>query len=712
MNSLKRKPLKLEFSHNIVEHLGLKLYQNKPTNVIAELISNSWDADAEQVAIKLNQNSKDQSERSISVLDNGHGMNYELIRKHYLVVGKHKRSKQDAAEARSPNKLRKFMGRKGIGKLAPFGIAKSMTVYSRYLVGKQSKFTCFTINLSELLTSNVQSNSNTTLLKSYTPDILAEDISLQGIDSTLADKENFKAFIQFTDKKQTGTAIILENLSLKRAVSEEQLIKGLGRRFTVTLLKNDFTVTVNNTEVQENNALPSFELRIPQKGSTTEIINIDGEDREITYWVGFVDITKTDWPQDQAGVGIYAHGKIAQDRPYFFDIKGREIFTRYMYGVIEADWLDEFPEDVVSTDRTSVDWEFKPLVDLKVYGLSLVKQWINTFKNHSNTNREQIIEDAIKNTPNLPQVSKSEKKVIVNLVARMGPQIDKDKKLQTQVISSITAAWTHTPARELVKNLWDGIGDSISKEEMIIKAIGELNDFLVPESLSVAVRISQRIYAISKLFELKVVGNEKQLQYLIEEFPWILSTSLEQLTADEALATVIQKATQEGLIGSPQIADDITKRNKQRPDFVLFSNANKSAIKVVELKSPEIDLSLIHRQQLAAYIDYIESHHLNAEVTGWLIGKNTNHIEPKDTRISIFNWDEVFTKSRQEHLFLLAAMIGGAQDYADDIRLAQSIEFGGDQTIELLKKMTSINDDFKLLFEKIEQKLAELGRKS
>ena len=37
-------PLELRFSHNIIEHLGLKLYQNKPTNVLAELVSNSWDA--------------------------------------------------------------------------------------------------------------------------------------------------------------------------------------------------------------------------------------------------------------------------------------------------------------------------------------------------------------------------------------------------------------------------------------------------------------------------------------------------------------------------------------------------------------------------------------------------------------------------------------------------------------------------------------------
>ncbi len=42
-------PLVLRFSHNIIEHLGLKLYQNRPTNVVAELVSNSWDAGASNV---------------------------------------------------------------------------------------------------------------------------------------------------------------------------------------------------------------------------------------------------------------------------------------------------------------------------------------------------------------------------------------------------------------------------------------------------------------------------------------------------------------------------------------------------------------------------------------------------------------------------------------------------------------------------------------
>lgn len=41
----------MKISHNVIEHLGLKLYQNKPTNVIAELISNAWDANAKHLRL-------------------------------------------------------------------------------------------------------------------------------------------------------------------------------------------------------------------------------------------------------------------------------------------------------------------------------------------------------------------------------------------------------------------------------------------------------------------------------------------------------------------------------------------------------------------------------------------------------------------------------------------------------------------------------------
>ena len=46
----KTEKLKLQFDPNTIEHLGISLYSKLPS-VLSELISNSWDADAENVSI-------------------------------------------------------------------------------------------------------------------------------------------------------------------------------------------------------------------------------------------------------------------------------------------------------------------------------------------------------------------------------------------------------------------------------------------------------------------------------------------------------------------------------------------------------------------------------------------------------------------------------------------------------------------------------------
>lgn len=114
--------LVLRFSHNIIEHLGLKLYQNRPTNVVAELVSNAWDAGAHQVWIGTHTIPLAGDGRFISVIDDGAGMTLRSLAQNYLVIG--------LAKDRSGTRLggRYPMGRKGIGKLAPFGIAGQVDV--------------------------------------------------------------------------------------------------------------------------------------------------------------------------------------------------------------------------------------------------------------------------------------------------------------------------------------------------------------------------------------------------------------------------------------------------------------------------------------------------------------------------------------------------------------------------------------------------------
>ncbi|MCW8999383.1 MAG: ATP-binding protein, partial [Kangiellaceae bacterium] len=437
----------LRYSHNIIEHLGLKLYQNKPTNVLAELVSNSWDADAKNVWLDLNQS-------HLAVYDDGVGMSREELSLNYLVIGKKKRVSGNLDSV--TNRARKLMGRKGIGKLAPFGIAQKISLLT---ISKESSKCCWIeLDLSKLLRDSVDKSHQEF---NYKPRIVCDNVAKEEIPISEDRYGYVQKFLEST--KETGTLVIMEDLSLKKGIPERQLMVSLGQRFTVTLLRDDFSVHVNDIEVTEKQALPTFAYRIPEEGYKEETINLNGRNRDVRYWVGFVE--QAEWPQDQAGVGVYTHGKIAQDRPFVFGLKGREISTRYMYGVIEADWLDELEEDVVSTDRTSINWENDDTEEMHKWGKDIVAKWINDYRKFQRSQNEAKVLERINTIPNLPKITSSEKATIKDMVCSMSPKIYRDEKLQTEVLEKLTSAWTHRPTRNIIKSLWDRIEKSEGNEE-------------------------------------------------------------------------------------------------------------------------------------------------------------------------------------------------------------------------------------------------------
>lgn len=121
---------RMTISLNVLNHLGLNLYSNTPT-VLAEVIANSWDADAKTVDVEFDIDNK-----CIKIADDGHGMNVADINDKYLCVGYQRRTRDGS---RTPSG-RKPMGRKGIGKLSLFSIANRFSVYSRKAGGELESF--------------------------------------------------------------------------------------------------------------------------------------------------------------------------------------------------------------------------------------------------------------------------------------------------------------------------------------------------------------------------------------------------------------------------------------------------------------------------------------------------------------------------------------------------------------------------------------------
>lgn len=681
----------LEFDHNVIEHLGIRLYQNKPGNVLAEVVANCWDADAQTVLIATSADGAAAEDRFISVADDGFGMDFETIRDRYLRIGKPKRT---GAKMRSPGG-RGPMGRKGIGKLAPFGIARTVDV----VTCAAGLVSWFSLDLDGLIAAG---KNGTPYAPVFTMKNLALICDLPG--SAPEDIIAFMSRVRASDSK-CGTLIRMTRITSNQDFPPSAMEVALASKFTVVLSRPDFKVSINNSELNAERALPTFELRIPPVGTLTESL----AKGDVKYWVGFVGAAE--WSSDQAGVGVFAHGKSAQDRPFFFGAKGKEVFQRYMYGVVEADWLDEFDDDLVSTDRSSLDWTSDNSAELLEWGRKKVGGWLGEYAAYRNgkhlreTKRRAADRRARREVPIYSDVENDQ---IDQLVADATKELGKNQMdVADELLAAVSKAWVNLPTRSLLRGLWAELEKSAAGSKEFLAVTAKLQEHSVPEAMGLAMTFAQRAYALSLLHKLVHEKSEENLQKLIEDFPWILQPRGDLLTADQHLKTTIEHSA---------IADDTRDRagrvirgmtGRERADFVFLTDASKKVIQIVELKAPARELTSEHDRQLRDYLDFTQTFHPNATLSGLLVGNpGVPAIRTNDTRITVRGWDDILLECRAMYVELLASMLERADPASGDSRVKLVLEFGGEPVWELLRTVAKTDEALAGLMSRFEH-LAE-----
>jgi Histidine kinase-, DNA gyrase B-, and HSP90-like ATPase len=212
----------MTISRLTIDKLGVKLY-DKVSAVIAELVSNSYDADAtcvdiiapmgEFLATKKSNQLQDKG-YSISIQDNGIGMTPEQVNKFYLRVGADRRNDSERGD-KSRKFERKVMGRKGVGKLAPFGICKKIEI----------------ITAGGELVPGVDENGNS--MVGY----LTAHLILDGSKILQPTDENYEPTVGILDgtcRSETGTSITLTDFEKREVPEMDILIRQLSQRFGIT----------------------------------------------------------------------------------------------------------------------------------------------------------------------------------------------------------------------------------------------------------------------------------------------------------------------------------------------------------------------------------------------------------------------------------------------------------------------------------------------
>ena len=113
------------FSLSILNHLWRNLYRSFIT-ILWEAVSNSWDAEADNVYIYL-----DIKNNNFIIIDDGNWMTESDFQEKFLKIWYSKRKTENWLLHKSPNKKRPYIWRKGIWKLALLSWADRIHILSK-----------------------------------------------------------------------------------------------------------------------------------------------------------------------------------------------------------------------------------------------------------------------------------------------------------------------------------------------------------------------------------------------------------------------------------------------------------------------------------------------------------------------------------------------------------------------------------------------------
>lgn len=381
-----QRPLLMTINLNALEHLGMNLYSSIPA-VLSEIVANSWDADANEVDITI-----DFEEKTITIQDDGTGMDRDGVIDRFLTVSYKKRS--NPSNTKTP-KGRSPMGRKGIGKLSIFAIAGLTEIYT---ISNGEK-TAFRLDRQAIKDFVQDPNNNG---NGYEPEEIAWSEEL-------------------TDDFKSGTRIVLTNLSKSLSrLTENGLRQRVARRFSIIDPRHEFNVKINGIDITpEDRGYHKLLQYLWNYGDSDQFIDLCNLDRDnenrssciseslkdanlsLKGWIGTVKKSgnlKVEGGENLNRLAIFMRGKMAQeDILAGFGRKG--IYADYIVGELHCEELDaDDQDDIATSSRQAFKEDDQRYEDLRKIVLSELQYISNVWSEWRNS-------DGVKEANRIPAVS-------------------------------------------------------------------------------------------------------------------------------------------------------------------------------------------------------------------------------------------------------------------------------------------------------------------
>jgi hypothetical protein len=615
----------MTISRLIVDKLGVKLY-DKVSAVLAEIVANSYDADATEVTIRApmgeylatrQQGQVRDKGYTIEIADNGVGILSADVNRYYLKVGAERR--RDERGDVSKILKRKVMGRKGVGKLAPFGICRTIEVITSggervsglNKAGKQTK---------GYLTAHF---------------VLDRESILQDIDYDYVPAVgSYDAAVA----SERGTRVILKGFSQRKVPALDDLSRQLAQRFGVQTA-NWKIILIDSTKTEDapgqKTTVGSFAINMMEN---TEIKFVPGEkgsivggafdascnpvaglDAGFSYesrnypisgWVGYA---KEPYKDDlMAGVRIYCRGKIAAQTAVFnrkAGFTGEHDVRSYLVGELHADWLDE-DEDLIQTDRRDILWSHELGQQFEQWGQLVVRKIgaraRDPMKKKTWERLKEIskIEERVKRAyPAKEQLPLRQN--VLEIAKFMGQTMRQDEvEDQERVEQFVQLSLMLGP----VITLDEKLREAADAKDSPVEAVTEMLKTARIAELAGFGRIAEdRVRVIGRVEELKddPATLESAFQTLIETCPWLIDPQWSPIASNQTFSTLRNEFVK---FYRDRTGEDLNLENfsdpAKRADFVMSSQDN--AIQIIEIKRPKHELQDQELDRIILYRDVMQ----------------------------------------------------------------------------------------------------------
>jgi Histidine kinase-, DNA gyrase B-, and HSP90-like ATPase len=539
----------MPFEPRTVDHLGLQLYGTLPP-VISELVSNAYDAESKKVEITLPVG-RITPKSEVIVRDYGHGLSATEVQAEFLPIGRPRRG-EDGKKFMSRNKKVRVTGRKGLGKLSAFGVATEMEV--RFI--REGTATCLRLNYEDLRKwPTIHRN------KDYEPQIVSRRTGA-------------------TSEPQ-GLEIRLRKLHRKRAISADEVRKGLARR--LSMIGHNFVVSVNGQTIKPGDRVLKKDCA---QGFSWDISEIPIGDKlstgdKIGGWIGFLEKSL----QTNRGIDIFAHGKAAELSSFFRLSSTHAQFARaHIIGEIHADCIDE-KEDHISTARNTVVWDSTVGIALQKWGQAVLKwafdRWVKLRRKDKETKIINVAGFSAWLDTRLP----TEQRVARRILAQLIDDDAIDAESATPLLEIVKGSVESVAFGELIDDIERNGANAVTllrlfKEWRVIEAREHLR------------RADGRLAAMTQLHVFIKSGalEVQEMQPLFEQYPWLIDTGWSEADGQTTYTKLLRKHC----IDREKVESD------RRLDILGIKDGG--AVAVVELKRPQTVLSRKHLRQIEDYV--------------------------------------------------------------------------------------------------------------